>query len=83
MIAKFIASIIKNMSEEILNDLLKALMLEIAINRKNSGFIQVSKEYQKTVNEIVIKNLSDEEANEKLSRVGRDMLERVRANRNA
>ena len=83
MIAKFFAAIITGVSEEILNDLLRDLVLEIVINRKSETLSKAVNQYRRAIHEIIVGELNDEEANEKLTAIGRVMLDRVRAAKNA
>lgn len=79
MIARFFASIIANVSEELLGDLFRAIIREIVLKRKKTDFSKAVDRLESVINELSKEaGVSDDEKNAKLIAVGRDVVARLR-----
>lgn len=79
MIARFFASLIANVSEDMLADLFKAIIREILLKRKKDGFAKAVDRLELVINELAVEvGVSDDEKNAKLIAVGRDVVKRLR-----
>lgn len=79
MIAKFIASIAANVSEELLVDLFKVIVREITLHRKKADIDKLVVDLKVVIDETTnAEMMSDVEKNIRLSNAGRAVVERLR-----
>lgn len=80
MIAKFFAAIIANVSEQVLMDLVRAIVKEWALNRKKADIHTAVDSLKKVIDETAGEGMSDAEKNARLVDAGRAVADRVRDN---
>ncbi len=78
MVEKFIAFILAKVSEQVLNDIFKAIMREIVLARKKGDISQAATEFRILLNELAIEEITNEEKNAKLIDAGRKLTDSVR-----
>lgn len=78
MMAKFFASLIANISEEMLMDFFRLLVREYAHKRKKADFSQAVNDLKKVIEETANQEMSDAEKNSHLVDAGRAAVDRLR-----
>lgn len=81
MMTKFFATLIASVSEEMLMDLFRAIMREIALNRKKADIAKTIDNLKAVIAEVEKAEMTDEEKNARLADAGRDVAERMRNRR--
>ncbi len=75
----FLVSFIAGVSEEMLLDIFKAVLLEITVTRKTADFSKTVKHLKEVIDEVAkAEGLSDDEKNTRLADAGRAAVERLR-----
>lgn len=78
MLSKFFASLIANVSEEMLIDLFKAILRELTLSKDKAGLSQAVDHLKKVIDETKESEMSDDEKNNLLIDAGRDVANRMR-----
>lgn len=78
MIERFFARLIAGISEELLNDLFKAIIKEIVLKRKKADLSQAMVEFKSVINQLAAEEMTDVEKNKMLIDAGRTVIKRVR-----
>jgi hypothetical protein len=78
MIEKFFASLITNVSEQMLTDLFRAILREIMLNRKKNDITQTVDALKAVLAEVSTAGMTDDEKNTRLADAGRAVIERMR-----
>jgi len=78
MIARFFALLIKNISEEMLRDLVKAAIREIVLERKKGDIREAGAEFRKLIAEIAVEDMTIENKDLAVAVAARTFVRRMR-----
>ena len=77
MIAKFFAVFLAQLSEEIFDDVMKAMALELTVNRKKGDIASATETFNGLIHEVAVKEITQDEKNKQLADAGLDYFSRV------
>ena len=78
MLTKFFASLLANISKDLLMDLFKAILVELILKEDKAELSKAVDHLKKVIDETKESEMSDDEKNKLLINAGRDVANRMR-----
>jgi hypothetical protein len=78
VVEKFLAALFARVSEDLLREVLRGVIRAIVLNNKKAGIDAAVTELKVVLAEIAVEDMTNDQKNDKLIPVGRDVVKRVR-----